>query len=276
MGSSVAAPLLALVLGAPAVTAAASTPDRPHAEASETTPGEATAPQPQKPGILRQLPGDFGRTFTSEESFWTFGIGGAAALLALPLDGRIQQSGFNSELHDSRTLDRVFEPGDIAGDVSVQLGGPLGILAFGKLAGNPHLTGLGGELLRAQVVSGSITTVLKFAMRRERPDASSRLSFPSGHTSAAFATATVVQRRYGWKAGAPAYGIAAWIAASRLNENKHFLSDVAFGAAIGIAAGHAVTAGRGSVQVTVAPLIVPGEGAGFQVSVIRKPGASRP
>ncbi len=274
MGSSAAAPLLALVLGLPPI-AAASTPDPPDSKTSVATQGTTTEGQPAKPGALRRLGGDFGRTVTSRASLWIFGVGGAAALLARPLDDNIQRSRFNSELHDGTGLDALFEPGHRTGDVSVQVGGPLAMLAVGKLAGKARLTELGGDLLRAQIVSGSITTLLKLSTKRQRPDASNQLSFPSGHASGAFATATVVQRRYGWKSGAPAFGIAAWIAASRLNENKHFLSDVTFGAAIGIAAGRAVTTRRGSVQVTLAPQIVPG-GAGFQVSLSRQPGASRP
>jgi membrane-associated phospholipid phosphatase len=191
--------------------------------------------------------------------------------MARPLDDHVRLSRLNSELHDSTTLDGLFEPGDLAGNVSVQACGPLALLAFGKLGGHAGLARLGGDLLRAQVVSASLTGAVKLAVRRERPDGSSRLSFPSGHTSAAFATATVIQRRYGSKAGAPAYAVAAWVAASRLNEDKHFLSDVTFGAAIGIAAGRAVTVRRGAVRATLAPLILPGGGAGLQVLLTPRP-----
>ncbi len=261
MAGPVATHLLALALGVLPSDGAVSTDPA----GTQGAPLGAAEPQPPKPSALRRLGGDFARTFTSEESLWILGAGGAAALLARPLDDHIQQSRFNSELHQSSTLDRLFEPGDLVGDAWLQFGAPIALLASGKLAGNSHLTGLGGDLLRAQVVSGSITTAVKLAVRRERPDATSRLSFPSGHTSGAFATATVIQRRYGWRAGVPAHVVAAWVAASRLNENKHYLSDVTFGAAVGIAAGRAVTVGRGSKQVTITPQVVPGGGAGLQV-----------
>jgi membrane-associated phospholipid phosphatase len=59
----------------------------------------------------------------------------------------------------------------------------------------------------------------------------------------------VVDAAFGHRAGAFAFGLAAWIAASRLAENKHFLSDVAAGAGLGIVCGRAVVlgdrAGRG-------------------------------
>ena len=49
------------------------------------------------------------------------------------------------------------------------------------------------------VTTVGATYILKYAVREERPDHSNRHSFPSGHTSTTFATATFLQRRYGWK-----------------------------------------------------------------------------
>jgi membrane-associated phospholipid phosphatase len=68
-----------------------------------------------------------------------------------------------------------------------------------------------------------------------------------------FASATVLQRHFGWK-GAIAYTAAAYVAASRLHENRHYLSDVVFGAAIGTVAGRTVTRhGRDAWTVAAAP-----------------------
>jgi membrane-associated phospholipid phosphatase len=78
-----------------------------------------------------------------------------------------------------------------------------------------------------------------------------------------FASATVLQRNFGWKAGVPAYAFATYVAASRVQEKRHFLSDVAFGAAIGIAAGRTVTIGRGGREFALGPVAVPG-GGGLQ------------
>jgi len=90
------------------------------------------------------------------------------------------------------------------------------------------------------------------------------VSIPSGHSSGTFATATVLQRRYGWKVGIPAYRFAAYVAASRLSENKHLLSDVILGAAIGIMGGRTVTVGRGPVCFAISPMIPPGGGVGIR------------
>jgi membrane-associated phospholipid phosphatase len=84
---------------------------------------------------------------------------------------------------------------------------------------------------------------VKFVTRRDRPDASNNHSFPSGHTASAFATASVLERHLGWKAGLPAYGFATYVGLARMSANKHHLSDVMMGAAVGIAAGRSVTVG---------------------------------
>jgi PAP2 superfamily protein len=57
-----------------------------------------------------------------------------------------------------------------------------------------------------------------------------------------------------------AYGIASYVAASRLHDNVHYLSDVVFGAAVGSIAGRTVTEHGGEVW-TLVPTFVPGGGA---------------
>jgi len=103
-----------------------------------------------------------------------------------------------------------------------------------------------------------LTVGIKQGTRRSRP-AGSGFSFPSGHTTAAFATATVLQQHFGWRLGAPAYVLAAYVGASRVEMKRHYLSDVAFAAALGVVAGRTVTIGR-SHQFAVTP-ITAGDGA---------------
>ena len=71
----------------------------------------------------------------------------------------------------------------------------------------------------------------------------------------------MLQRNLGWKAGVPAYAMATFVAASRVQTKRHYLSDVTMGAAIGIIAGRSVTVGRGDARFAVAPSALPG-GAG--------------
>jgi hypothetical protein len=94
-------------------------------------------------------------------------------------------------------------------------------------------------------------------VHRTRPDGSDNRSFPSGHTSAAFALASVAEQHYGWKVGAAAYAAAAAMGASRLMEDKHYLSDVVAGATIGYMVGTATVRVNGeSLPGTVAPVAV--------------------
>ena len=67
----------------------------------------------------------------------------------------------------------------------------------------------------------------------------------------------MLQRELGWKVGIAAYGVAAYASSSRLSENKHYASDVVFGAAIGMVSGRCVTVGRES-SFAVGPSAVPG------------------
>ncbi len=138
-------------------------------------------------------------------------------------------------------VDRAFEAGEPLGSAAVQVGGAFATYGLGKLFSSPGLEDVGRDLVRAQIVTQTLTQAMKLAVGRERPDGSNTKSFPSGHASGSFATATVLQRRYGWKVGAPAYAVAAYIAGSRTSEAKHYLSDVVFGAAVGIMVGRTVT-----------------------------------
>jgi membrane-associated phospholipid phosphatase len=97
------------------------------------------------------------------------------------------------------------------------------------------------DLLRAQLIAGALTFALKEAVRRERPDGSNNQSFPSGHAALTFASATALQRHVGWEWSLPLFLIASYTAASRLHENVHYLSDVVFGATVGVIAGRTVT-----------------------------------
>lgn len=111
------------------------------------------------------------------------------------------------------------------------------------------------------VTTAGATLILKYAIKEERPDHSNRHSFPSGHTSAAFSTATFLQRRYGWKFGVPAYAVATYIGWGRVFSKKHHWWDVVAGAAIGagsafiyttpFARDHALTVSGGSEGVSL-------------------------
>ena len=108
-------------------------------------------------------------------------------------------------------------------------------MAEGKGAGTLEI---GVESLAA---TAAATQILKTTVHRHRPTGTSTESFPSGHTSFAFASATFLARYVddaaegrGDKLGYLAYIPAAYVGISRIEGQRHFASDVTFGAFLGI------------------------------------------
>ena len=95
-------------------------------------------------------------------------------------------------------------------------------------------------MLKTTAYAGITTTILKRIVNQRRPDKGDRLSFPSGHTTTAFAFASAVGMEHKWYWGVGAYAIAGLVGYSRINDNVHYLHDVVFGATIGISYGVAL------------------------------------
>lgn len=253
----------ALFLALPAAAdEAQETPSRVEEEEASSAPVDE-----HRPNLVKQIGLDFKNVFTTKENLWIIGAGAGASLLAHPFDSRIPQSGLNTELFEGGALDHTFDPGAAIGGTLFQVGGAAASFAIGKATKNPELESVGRDLIRAQIVTQGLTQAIKYAVGRTRPDGSSQTSFPSGHSSTTFATATVLQRHYGWKVGVPAYAVAGYVATSRLAENKHYLSDVLFGAALGIVGGRTVTLDIKGSKFALSPMFVPG-GAGLQISLV--------
>jgi membrane-associated phospholipid phosphatase len=165
----------------------------------------------------------------------------------------------SASMATSRDLGRALNAGGTLGSMQMQAAAAFATYAIGRATNHPKAAAIGADLIQAQIVAQVTTQGVKFAAGRTRPDGTS-LSFPSGHTASAFATATVLQRNLGWKVGVPAYAVAAYVGASRIQDKRHYLSDVAFGAALGIVAGRSVTVGSGSGRFAIAPAPAPGGG----------------
>lgn len=110
----------------------------------------------------------------------------------------------------------------------------------GRFAHGDRFRAMTYDMLDAVIVNLGYTELLKAAVGRERPNGQDNKSFPSGHTSNSFALAAVAERHYGWKVGVPAYALAAVVGASRIQQDKHYLSDVVGGATLGYIVGRTV------------------------------------
>jgi len=127
---------------------------------------------------------------------------------------------------------------------------------------------LGMDLIQAQLITEAMVEPIKLAVHRARPDGSNNQSFPSGHAAVTFASATVIERHLGWKKSILGYAIASYVAMSRLHDNRHYLSDVVFGAAVGSIAGRTVVH-HGADYWAMTPVALPGGGMAVYVTKVQ-------
>lgn len=193
--------------------------------------------------IFTQLPRDFAH-LAAPSNLAILGIAGAGSLAVHPEDADIA-----ARVNHPTAF---FTPGDALGQGGWHAVAGLGVWVGGRAAHQDRVARLGVDLVQAQIVAGVLTDGLKWATDRTRPDGD-QYSFPSGHTSTAFASAAVLQRHFGWKAGVPAYVLSTYVASSRLADHRHYVSDVIFGAGIGLASGRAAAFDVKNQHLTIAP-----------------------
>jgi len=145
-----------------------------------------------------------------------------------------------------KTLDRDrfllsggIDLGDAYGNGATIAISSLGLILTGHIGNYPVLEDAGSDLTRSFLLTSAIVWSLKLGMNRQRPGGGN-YSFPSGHTAGAFSAAPILYHHFGWKIGIPTYSLAALAGLGRMEDRRHYLSDVLFGAAIGIAVGDAV------------------------------------
>lgn len=231
-----------------------------------------TPPEPAHTGfkaLIFETASDF-NAYPRRQSAWVIlGIGGAAAALGHPVDDEV-----NTKLAGSDAAGQFFAPGKYIGSFYAQAGVATGLYVVGRYM-LPHAEGapktnkvshIGFDMLRALVVSQTLTQGIKIAVRRDRPTGEC-CAFPSGHASATFATAAVIERHFGYRGSWPMFVIASYVATSRLHDNRHFLSDVMFGAAVGVSSGWTVVGRHRQSQFALTPVPVRG---GMMVALTRQ------
>ena len=218
--------------------------------------------------LLKDTAEDF-VALPQRKSTWTLlGIGAAVALATRPADRYVE-----SHVVGSKTADNVFSLGQIVGNSYVQMGSAIGLWGVGRYIIAPvadesrtnKYSEMGFDLIRAQILSQALVQGLKYSVRRDRPTGEC-CAFPSGHAATAFAAASVFERHLGHRGSWPALAGATYVAASRLVDNRHFLSDIGIGAAIGIASGWTVVGTHGRNRYALQPVPVPG---GMMIALTR-------
>ena len=204
--------------------------------------------------LFRSIGNDF-KSFPNRQNISWLVVGAGLSAAAHRAD-----RGLTDQLSSSSGAASALEPGKVIGGTLAQVGGAFATYSIGRWTSSPRVANVGADLVRAQVLTQGIVQGLKVAAGRTRPDGTS-LSFPSGHTASVFATGTVLRRHFGWKVGIPAYGLATYVAASRMSENRHYLSDLVFGATLGVLAARQVTVPIGKTKFALTPQVVPGGAA---------------
>jgi membrane-associated phospholipid phosphatase len=222
--------------------------------------------------LARETAADF-VAFPQRPSTWVI-LGSGAIAAAL---GHLADDYVNGHLAGNDVWDAIFAPGKWIGSAWVQGGTAVGLYLVGRYVLPPvkdvpkanKVSHLGMDLLRAQLLSQALVHSIKYAVRRDRPTGEC-CSFPSGHAASAFATASVLERHFGGYRGAwPTLVGASYVAASRLHDNRHFLSDVIFGSAIGVATGWTVVGRHGRSEFALLPEPIPG---GMVLVVVKSSG----
>ncbi len=213
--------------------------------------------------VFRCILWDVGQVAHGDSLRWA-AAGGVLAAGSILLDDEVLKG-----LWDDRQ-DNLVDIGEHVGEAGLHFAVPAAMYVLSRATGHRDMADFAVMMVRTQTVNAALTRGLKL-MPRPRPYQDqatlTKGSFPSGHTSAAFASATVISRKWGRKAGIPALLVAAFVGTTRL-QNLHYLSDVTFGAAVGIASGFAVK--LPGQRTTVSPMVAPGT-AGVVVSVNAAP-----
>jgi membrane-associated phospholipid phosphatase len=145
--------------------------------------------------------------------------------------------------HRNVHLDGTFKT--ISSSVSpISIGAPILIFGTGLIENNQELKQKGLMIGASFLATTVFATALKHAVNRARPfetypdiqklSAGGSSSFPSGHTSDAFSTATSLSLAFPkWYVIAPSYTYATLVGYSRMHLGVHYPSDVLAGAIVG-------------------------------------------
>ena len=200
-------------------------------------------------------------------------VGGLSALMLLDHPAQRYLQG-----HRSASANEVSGSIRRFGQIEVYGTVTAGILAAGLVSGNADLTRTGGRLAATLALAGASASLGKLVLGRPRPNESldadgyspfsGQVAMPSGHTAMAFALATTLADEIDrtW-VSVGLYTTATAVGWSRMNDDSHWLTDVAAGAVLGITSSKLVS-GRWRIFGIRPPkvLLGPTTGIAWQVA----------
>ena len=197
--------------------------------------------------------------FTGRDVVRAVGFAGLTVAM-FPLDRSIARRLTNTRSKANRFLNDASKGVEVIADPgSIVIGSSLYVI--GRLTNHPNIEDLGWHGTEAVLLGSGITWIAKGLTGRARPFATAdttahdfkfgggfsntaRQSFPSGHTTAAFAAAAAVTSEaermwphHFWLVAPAMYGGATLVGISRMYHDKHWASDVVLGAAVGTFSG---------------------------------------
>lgn len=176
-------------------------------------------------------------------AWWSLGILSTAAIVDKPLQDEMRR-------HAPNNNRAVLQVERLGAQYSVVV---VGGFYLAGTAGNETASAVAQDGLAASLIaSGLIAPTIKLIVGRSRPRNNSgtthfkpfsdlNASFPSGHTTEAFALASVISEHYEqpW-VGYSAYALASMVGLARSYHSAHFASDILAGAALGTWVGRTV------------------------------------
>ena len=193
--------------------------------------------------------------FTRNDAILAAGFAGLTVAM-FPIDKELARMITNDVSKTNRFITRGSTGVELITDPGSLVIGA-GLYTYGRLAHKHNIEDLGWHGTESIVIAGTTTWILKSLAGRARPYVSKdtspadfqlfagfrngdRMSFPSGHTTTAFAAASAVTSEFrriwpshSWLVGPAMYGGATLVGLSRMYHDKHWASDVVVGAAIG-------------------------------------------
>jgi membrane-associated phospholipid phosphatase len=160
----------------------------------------------------------------------------------------------HSQNIDIRLLRSINSPHELTSDgffrfvsnseVYVAIGTPVILATTGLIKDDREMVRNAVVILAGEAITSGLTLAIKYSVNRDRPyttysdilkkTSGGGPSFPSGHTSSAFATATSVSLAYPkWYIIVPSFAWAGTVAYSRMHLGVHYPSDVLAGAVVG-------------------------------------------
>ena len=208
--------------------------------------GSVRADQPTFKSFSKDLGKNFLGLF-SEENLLPLLVGAGAAGISLSVDDRVNDwfGNVDDDIlgREKSKFGSLQEVGEVLGTQWVVATSVGGLIVANHFTQSERFNAFTYASAQGVLLNTILTSGLKYAVRRDRPDHSNRRSFPSGHTSNMFTMATIASHYYGPRVGIPAYLVAGMVGVTRMEEGVHFLSDVVAGATLGYIVGRTVVRG---------------------------------